>query len=254
MVPYAIIRRFAAGQQIGLDVADQDIVLHYALELLYRAGLLGTVVGEQPGPLLFKGGTELRKCVFGETGRYSKDIDTDATHENGFEATIEAALSEQSPFYGIAFWVPHFRYSAGDNFSGHISYERAHGSGNFALQISYRLAPILAPVGLPLQPQSHFAYVECDPPVLSGLGPYEMIGDKVMACNRRLGGSAKDVYDLHLWSQRPFDEDLVRRLAALKAWTDRLGRAGYEPHTFLESVVPANYRWEDLAGLVPRKL
>ena len=254
MVPHAMVRQFAAGQQIGLDVADQDVVLHYVLELLSRAGLFRAVTGEQPGPLLFKGGTALRKCVFGETGRFSQDIDVDATHKNGFEATIEAAFSAQSPFYDISFSIPDFRYSAEGNFSGQVSYEHEHGSGNFELQISYRLEPILDPVDLQLQPQPYFKYIEFAPPALSGLDPYEMIGEKVMACNRRLGGSAKDVYDLFLWSQRPFDEDLVRPLATLKAWTDQRGRSKYEPHAFLESILPGNYRWEDLRGLVPRQL
>ncbi|MFN2488261.1 MAG: hypothetical protein ABR529_00660 [Actinomycetota bacterium] len=39
MVPLAIVRQFAAGQQIGIDVADQEIVLHYVLELLNEVGL-----------------------------------------------------------------------------------------------------------------------------------------------------------------------------------------------------------------------
>lgn len=39
-------------------------------------------------------------------------------------------------------------------------------------------------------------------PRLFGLNPYEMIGEKIMACNRRQGGSSKDVYDLDLWAKR----------------------------------------------------
>ena len=81
MVPLAFVRQFAASQQIGADVADQEIVLHYALELLSRSGMIGCRDGAAaPGPLLFKGGTALRKCVFGSTGRFSQDIDVDAAH------------------------------------------------------------------------------------------------------------------------------------------------------------------------------
>jgi predicted nucleotidyltransferase component of viral defense system len=93
--------------------------------------------------------------------------------------------------------------------------------GRFELQISYRIDPILDSRDLTLQEQSNFRRVEFEPPLLHGLDPYEMVGEKIMACNRRLGGSAKDVYDLYLWAARPFDETLVRRLAVLKAWTDR---------------------------------
>jgi len=62
---------------------------------------------EEPGPLLFKGETALRKCMFGKMGRFSQDIDMDAAHENGFEAAIEAVFSEGRPFHGIAFSISH---------------------------------------------------------------------------------------------------------------------------------------------------
>ncbi len=255
MVPLAMVLQYAAGQQIGVDVADQEVVLHYVLQLLNLAGLVGrrTAVGA-PGPLLFKGGTALRKCLFGQSGRFSLDVDLDAARRNGFEAEIEAAFTDQSPFYGITFSIPSFRYSEDGNFSGRITYKHDNGEGAFELQISYRLDPILDPVDLPLVPQSYFKAVEFEPPLLHGLDPYEMIGEKIMACNRRRGGSAKDVYDLFLWSERPFDDVLVRRLAVLKAWTDRRKAPLYDPEAFLASVLPKNYRWEDLAGLVPRRL
>jgi hypothetical protein len=34
MVAQAFVRQFAAGQKIDLDVADQEVVLHYALARL----------------------------------------------------------------------------------------------------------------------------------------------------------------------------------------------------------------------------
>jgi len=257
MVPLAVVRQYAVSQQIGLDVADQEVVLHYALELLRRSALLGyrtEEVGSVAGPLLFKGGTALRKCVFGRSGRFSQDIDLDAMHANGFEAAIEAAISDNNPFFGITFSIPNFRYSQDDNFSGSVSYEHEHAEGAFELQISYRLTPILEPRDLVLQRQPYFERVEFPPPLMRGLDPYEMIGEKVMACNRRMGGSAKDVYDLFLWSQRPFDPSLVRAVSTLKAWTDQRRQPMYDPATFLAGIVPGNYRWDDLEGLVPRGL
>ncbi len=254
MVPLAYVRQFATNQQIDLDVADQEIVLHYMLGLLAEAGLMGKLPGQEPGALLFKGGTALRKCVFGQTGRFSQDIDVDAMHENGFEALIENMLLERSPYYGITFTIPGFRYTESGNFSGSIAYRHASGDGAFELQISYRLEPILDPTTLTLAEQTYFQHVEFPPPALYGLDPIEMIAEKIMACNRRRGGSAKDVYDLFLWSRHPFNHDLVRRVTVLKAWTDPRTAPRYEPNSFLETVRPANYRWEDLDGLVPRHL
>jgi hypothetical protein len=75
-----------------------------------------------------------------------------------------------------------------------------------------------------------------------------------MACNRRLGGSAKDIYDLYLWAARPFSAQLVRRLAVLEAWTDQRDSPRYDPDGLLQSIQPKNFRWADLQGLVPRRL
>jgi predicted nucleotidyltransferase component of viral defense system len=130
----------------------KEVVLHYALARLNEIGLVGYQPGEQtPGPLLFKGGTALRKCIFGSTGRFSQDIDLDATHKNGFEETVETAFQPGEPYHGIEFSLPHFRYSSDDNFSGTVEYRHANGEGAFELQISYRLDPILEPVDLTLQ-------------------------------------------------------------------------------------------------------
>ena len=62
MVPVAYVRLCAARQGIGLDVADQVIVLNYALEVLNPSRLIGTrPPNATPGPLVFKSGTVLRK-------------------------------------------------------------------------------------------------------------------------------------------------------------------------------------------------
>lgn len=255
MVPLAIVRQYAAGQQISYEVADQEIVLHYVLGLLNDAGLVGRRDPDAAaGALLFKGGTALRKCVFGSTGRFSQDIDLDATHENGFEAEIERAFADRTPFHGIAFSIPNFRYSQDGNFSGTVEYEHENRTGAFELQISYRLDPILDSRDLALQEQSYFARIEFPQPLLLGLDPYEMVGEKIMACNRRLGGSAKDIYDLFLWAGRPFSEELVQRLAVLKAWTDQRASRPYRPAEFLGQIERQQFRWEGIGSLVPRRL
>lgn len=41
MVAPSLVRRYARNQQIDLGVADQEIVLHYALGLLHEVGLVG---------------------------------------------------------------------------------------------------------------------------------------------------------------------------------------------------------------------
>lgn len=75
-----------------------------------------------------------------------------------------------------------------------------------------------------------------------------------MACHRRLGGSAKDIYDLFLWAGRPFNTNLVRQLAVLKTWTDHRSSRPYRPEELLGQIEPRGFRWEDIRGLVPRRL
>ncbi len=249
MVPIAFVRQFAAGQRVGVDIADLEIVLVYALALLNEEGLTGSLTGGAAGPLLFKGGTALRKCVFGSTGRFSRDLDFDAANRNGFEAALERALQSRQPFFGIRFSIADFRYSSDDNFSATIAYGHDQGGDRFELQISYRAVGILPSRDLALIPQSYFRRLEVAVPGLHGLDPYEMIGEKIMACKRRVGGSGKDPYDLFLWADRPFSEDLVRRMAVLKCWTDCVTR--FDPDAFLDRVVPENYLWDDLLPLIP---
>ncbi len=254
MIARQLIRRYALNQKIDPEVADQEIALHYALGLLNETGLLGQLPDGSFGPLLFKGGTALRKCWFGSSGRFSQDIDLDAPHRNGFEAGVEAAFIDHNPFHGITFKFAKIRWSDNntENFSGTVHYEHEHGTGRFELQISYRLQPVLQPRDLYIVDQEYHSRVKFARPVLFGLDPYEMIGEKILACNRRQGGSAKDVYDLYLWSGKPFNSQLVRRVAALKAWTDQRHAPRFDPENFLNTISPQNFRWEDLNGLVPR--
>lgn len=251
MLSDALIRQYAHGARVSPEVAGADIVLHYALALLNEQGLIGRQPDGGPtGPLMFKGGTALRKCVFGSLGRFSEDIDLDARHKNGFEADIEEIFT--SEYHGLQFRFGDVRYSEEENFSGTVEFTHENGEGKFELQISYRMTIILPTVDLKLASTPYESRVECGIPVLHGLDPYEMIAEKVMACSRRLKGSGKDVYDLGLWASRPFDEDLVRRLAVLKAWTDQRRGKPYEPEALLNAIVPGNFRWSDLKGLVPR--
>lgn len=46
----------------------------------------------------------------------------------------------------------------------------------------------------------------------------------------------------------------MRRLAVLKAWTDRRGQPSYDPPALLAAIEPQNFRWSDISGLVPRNL
>src|SRR4026209_2564469 len=77
-------------------VAERDVVLPYALRALRDT--------EVDAPLAFKGGTCLRKMVFGSTGRFSEDLDftldTDGATD---DALIELVAVFNREHYGITF-------------------------------------------------------------------------------------------------------------------------------------------------------
>ena len=77
-------------------VAERDIVLTYALRALLDAGVMDH--------LAFKGGTCLRKLVFGSSGRFSEDLDftfdSDRPDDDVLMELVEVFNGEH---YGISF-------------------------------------------------------------------------------------------------------------------------------------------------------
>lgn len=68
MITLGYFRRHQQTLQGSEDVVLLEVAQEYALEHLRREGLFA-------GTLVFKGGTALRKFVFGPTGRFSVDLD-----------------------------------------------------------------------------------------------------------------------------------------------------------------------------------
>ena len=67
MIPRPVANRFANVMGVDLHLAQQEIVLLYALSALGSGGVLDRLV--------FKGGTYLRMMVTGDVGRLSEDLD-----------------------------------------------------------------------------------------------------------------------------------------------------------------------------------
>lgn len=94
MIPQRAVNRFAYQSGADLHVAQQDVVLLYALSLLHEKGVLDG--------LAFKGGTYLRKMVLGKDGRFSEDLDFTATGiADDPGSVIRAAF--QKPHHGVQF-------------------------------------------------------------------------------------------------------------------------------------------------------
>jgi hypothetical protein len=86
-----------------------------------------------------------------------------------------------------------------------------------------------------------------EPPVVPALDLHEIIAEKVRAAVQR--SRVRDLYDLYQLARRPYDRDLVRRIAVLKCWETRYA---FDPEVFLAGLPSGRYDWSDLSRLVRR--
>ncbi len=221
-------------------VAERDVVLTYALRALVDAGVMDH--------LAFKGGTCLRKMVFGSAGRFSEDLDftiDSELPEDDLRVRLVEVLNQEH--HGIAFELDEYYKTDGDtSFGGDVRYRHDwNEAGWFRLQVSLRERPTLEVTALPMQPQAYFAHLEFDLFDVRSLETIEMVAEKVRASYQR--SKVRDLYDLYRFATTPFDGEVLRRLAVLKLWQvqDPL-----DPDRFFERLRGGSYDWADLRRLV----
>ena len=221
-------------------VAERDVVLSYALRGLIDDGVMDH--------LAFKGGTCLRKMVFGSAGRFSEDLDFTLDSERPEDdVLLQLVESLNREHYGINFVLDDYYKTDGDtSFGGDARYHHAwNDSGRFRLQVSLRERPTLPATPMAMKHQAYFNHLEIDLFEVRSLQVVEMIAEKVRAAYQR--AKVRDLYDLHCFAARPFDGELLRRLAVLKLWQVA---EPFEPGAFFEKLRSRSYDWEDLRRLV----
>jgi predicted nucleotidyltransferase component of viral defense system len=221
-------------------VAERDVVLTYALRALHETSVMDQ--------LAFKGGTCLRKLVFGSSGRFSEDLDftldTDRPVDDALTELVEVFNRDH---HGITFTLDEYYKTDDDtSFGGDVLYRHAWNSaGRFRLQVSLRERPTLPIVPMPMQPQAYFNNLEFKPFRVRSLEPIEMIAEKIRAACQR--AKVRDLYDLHRFSAMPYDGQLLRRLAVLKLWQVR---DPFDPDAFFTKLRTGIYDWDDIRRLV----
>lgn len=221
-------------------IAERDVVLTYALHALVEAGVMNH--------LAFKGGTCLRKLVFGSAGRFSEDldftIDSDDDDDDVLVGLVETFNREH---FGITFTLDEYYKTEDDkSFGGDVHYRHAwNDSGRFRLQVSLRERPTLPATARPMQQQAYFDRLEFPAFDVRSLETIEMIAEKVRAAFQR--AKVRDLYDLHRFATTPFDGDLLRALVVLKLWQVR---DPFLPQAFFEKLHSGKYDWTDLQRLL----
>lgn len=236
MIPQNKARQFAHQTGSDLHIAQQDVVLLYALDALDDADTLGD--------LIFKGGTYLRKMLLGNDGRFSEDLDfTNHGLEQDPEAAVGAAF--EGPHHGVAFDIVDPYETDQGNWACTVTYQHDWADGQFKLEISSREQAFLDPE--PKEPidQIYFGALPFEPPVVPCMRREEAIAEKLRAVQQRT--TERDLYDVIQYARKGFDEDLVRLLAVGKLWNDR---QKFDPDEILGTLEEGRRNWPDLRNLV----
>ena len=221
-------------------VAERDVVLTYALRSMIDVGVLDH--------LAFKGGTCLRKAIFGSAGRFSDDLDftlDSPLNEDDVLISIVEAFNRES--HGIVFDLrDYYKTEDETSFGGDVSYRHEwNDTGRFRLQVSLRERPTLPARRMELKPQAYFSYLEFRPFKVRSLEPIEMIAEKIRAAFQR--AKVRDLYDLHSFAKMAFNGELLRRLVVIKLWQ---ARQPFAPVDFFRKLRGEHYDWGDLRSLI----
>ncbi len=238
MISRATANRFADRMGVDLHIAQQEVVLLYALEALRRAGVLDRLV--------FKGGTYLRLMVTGDVGRLSEDLDfTNATLPEDPEGLLRECFRPEC--HGVQFSVIEPYHTARKNWASRVGYRHEWDEGLFRMEISYR-EPLFLPARrwAPL-PQPYFPALPFSPPEIPCLRVEESLAEKLRAIQQR--ATERDLYDATRYGRKGFDESLVRFLAVGKLWNDR---EPFDPERILRTLAEGRKEWPDLERLIGR--
>ncbi len=228
---------YARSSGVSERVAERDIVLTYVLRILSDSIL---------PRLAFKGGTCLKKMYFGKTGRFSMDLDFTTASIKLEELKNELKqLLHKKASYGLDFKIIDENLSP-ESYLAVVEY--AHNwnpSSDFEFQVSYRELPVLPAVELPLSTEMYFRFCEFQSFSVKCMQKEELLAEKIRAAFQRI--RSMDLYDLYLFSKRPYDKDTVKTLAVIKCWN---ARDPFNSETLLSRVANADYDWDDLQRLV----
>jgi len=168
------------------EIALLDVAQDYVLEHLRREGLFAQT-------LAFKGGTALRKFVFGASGRFSVDLDFALRSADPRDVDLSLDLLDGATFAGLC-----------------MDLERRRGAAAL-LRLITPLGPVTEPAAISIRPHAPWLPVRAQPPQpfpfldrgvapeftrapLPVLDAREMAAEKIAAFWRR--HMARDLYDL----------------------------------------------------------
>jgi predicted nucleotidyltransferase component of viral defense system len=220
-----------------------DVILTHLLQLFVDTGIAEHVA--------FKGGTLLRKMVFGPRGRLSTDLDftrrTDIDIDDLMVMLLDALAQ---PYEGLTFQIKDKDWYLTDDgcAANPVCSHADNAKGvNIKLQISTRERPILPVAAVPQLDQDYFGLLGFKPAEIPSLSFEEAVAEKIRAASQR--SKIRDLHDLSELAGRKLNRELIRPLAVLKLWNS--GGPGLDYDRFSERVKGGgDYDIGDLANLL----
>ena len=168
-----------------------DVILTYLLQLFAEKGITAHVA--------FKGGTMLRKMVFGPRGRLSTDLDFTCRTDIGVDDLMLMMLEAvEHPYHGISFrfdrdkdWYLTDEGCAANPVCAHAGNEKGM---KIKLQVSMRERPVLAVHPRAQLALDHFKLLEFEPAAIPSLAFEEAVAEKIRAASQR--SKIRDLHDL----------------------------------------------------------
>jgi predicted nucleotidyltransferase component of viral defense system len=252
LIEEAAIRRYAGENRVDIAVARQEVILTILLDRIF-------VHPHLRDALALKGGTALRKLVFGSSGRFSEDMDfaTLGDDNDAIQAELIALLvnDEAGERDGVHVLEFDFEQSMQGTIQAVCEFQSERGGGRFELDITGGddRRPLFATIWQRPLHQSYFRQLGFDPAPIRRVETVEMITEKVVAVHRRFeNGNPKDIWDLWKWIHLPTardESDLVRRLWPIRLWLD--GQHWRGPGWF-NRVEEFAFDWGRLRAMMPQ--
>jgi predicted nucleotidyltransferase component of viral defense system len=221
-----------------------DVILTHLLQLFMDKGVMDH--------LAFKGGTMLRKMVFGPRGRLSTDLDftcrTDTPVDDLMMMLLEAL---SAPYHGLSFRFDRDRdwYLTDDGCAANpVCFHDDNQKGvKIKLQVSTREKPVMPVAPAAQIDQEYFRLLGFVPAAIPSLAFEEVVAEKIRAATQR--SKIRDLHDLAEISNRALNRDLIRALAVLKLWNS--GGPGLDYDRLCDRVKDGrDYDISDLANLL----
>jgi predicted nucleotidyltransferase component of viral defense system len=221
-----------------------DVILTHLLQLFMDKRVMDH--------LAFKGGTMLRKMVFGPRGRLSTDLDftcrTDIAVDDLMMMMLEAL---SAPYHGLSFRFDRDRdwYLTDDGCAANpVCFHDHNPKGvKIKLQVSMREKPAMPVAPAAQIEQDYFGLLGFAPAAIPSLAFEEVVAEKIRAASQR--SKIRDLHDLAEIASRALNRDLVRALAVLKLWNS--GGPGLDYDRLCERVRDGrHYDISDLANLL----